>query len=303
MLRKIMLLTLVLAGVFLLGGCFPGPYVSRQATGGMVVDAVTGEPLSGVLVSYGGDDTLTDEQGAFFFSQRISIGFFFPGGEHPAWPLWGNFPRYFYKDGYYVPSYEGIAGPPFSADGKVAMEPSHIAEGITALDERITKAWLMHIDGGNVLVVLTLVRSEDFGTFEGLARETRALGEKVVRSGLAGAAPDLVFRIRTYGENELGNNSAVWDMQLGWPSSYLGALDWMKTDERQWLNNVAFVKPSPKVADLLMAFAENKANSRAYAPFIEKGKARKETSPEFHKYGFYLDWLVMYPRQSRGLVM
>jgi hypothetical protein len=203
MLRKTMLLASVC--VFLLGGCFPGPYISRQAASGAVVDSVTGEPLPGVQVFYGGEKALTDEQGAFSFSKRVSIGFFFPGGEHPAWPHWGYLPLDFEKDGYVPVS---LFGPSPRADGKVALEPSHIPEGIAALDERITEALVMRLDGNDVLVSLTIMRSGDFGSFENLARETRAIGEKVVRSGLAGAAPDLAFHIRRPRKNESEINDA-----------------------------------------------------------------------------------------------
>lgn len=283
MVRKTVFLLPVLFCVLALSSCLPGLYTSRQPASGTVVDAVTGSPLPGVRISYQGEDTLTDEQGAFSFSKRTGMAIFHIGGEHPAWPHWGHSPLYFSKNGYI--SLDGFLGAVTREDGKVALEPAAVPDGITALDARIARTRVVHRLDESMLVWLTIEHSAGFGTFEELARETREIAEKVIRSKLAGASPDLAFTICQFEKDSNKWRNYIWYVQIGWTGDALGKTNWLRSDARQWLNSAAFAELSEIPSEAFATFAADRVNSRAYGPFIEKVISKERMPQTFHVYG------------------
>lgn len=254
-----------------LGGCMPGTYVSRPEAKGVVVDAVSREPLSGVRVSYGAEDMLTDGSGGFSFAAQKSVAMFYLAGERP---FRGNYLLSFSKEGYVTLVVEG--------DGTVALEPAAIPEGIAALDAGIARVQVMHRPDGGVAVWLTFEREGDFGGVPDLAENTRAVAEKVIRSGLAGLSPGLGFTFIRYGEDPQWGKISLWSVETGWTGETLRAMNLQRLSARQWLNGADFARVSPELAQVFASFAMERNNARTYGPFFEKIASQRPMPDEFH---------------------
>ena len=134
---------LVLACSLLLGGCFPGTYISRDPANGVVVDAITNTPLSGVRIMYAGEEQVTEASGAFSFATHREFTIYTIPGENPRRHQMPS-PVSFSKSGYVSQEREP------NEKETVRLEPSRVPEGIAALDDSISAVYIAHDASGRV---------------------------------------------------------------------------------------------------------------------------------------------------------